>query len=36
MTRGELWWIDLGVPFGSESGFRRPVIILQNDHTTHY
>jgi len=31
MTRGELWWIDLGVPFGSESGFRRPVVILQND-----
>jgi len=31
MTRGELWWIDLGVPFGSESGFRRSVIILQND-----
>ena len=31
MIRGELWWIDLGVPFGSESGFRRPVIIFQND-----
>jgi len=31
MTRGELWWVDLGVPFGSESGFRRPVVILQND-----
>ena len=31
MTRGELWWVDLGIPFGSESGFRRPVIILQND-----
>ena len=31
MTRGELWWVDLGVPFGSESGFRRPVIIFQND-----
>jgi len=31
MIRGELWWIDLGIPFGSESGFRRPVVILQND-----
>ena len=31
MTRGELWWVDLGVPFGSESGYKRPVIILQND-----
>ena len=31
MIRGELWWVDLGIPFGSESGFRRPVVILQND-----
>ncbi|MCL2380119.1 MAG: type II toxin-antitoxin system PemK/MazF family toxin [Treponema sp.] len=31
MIRGELWWVDLGVPFGSGSGFRRPVVILQND-----
>ena len=31
MIRGELWWLDYGIPFGSEPGFRRPVIILQND-----
>ena len=31
MKRGELWWADYGIPFGSEPGFRRPVIILQND-----
>ena len=31
MTRGELWWADFGMPFGSESGYRRPVLILQND-----
>lgn len=31
MTRGEIWWVDFGVPFGSEVGFHRPVIILQND-----
>ena len=30
MTRGEIWWVDFGVPFGSEVGFRRPVIVLQN------
>ena len=29
--RGELWWADFGLPFGSEPGFRRPVLILQND-----
>lgn len=31
MTRGELWWADFGIPFGSEPGFRRPVVILQDD-----
>jgi mRNA interferase MazF len=31
MTRGELWRVDYGIPFGSEPGFRCPVIILQND-----
>jgi mRNA interferase MazF len=31
MTRGELWWADFGIPFGSEPGYRRPVIIIQND-----
>ena len=31
MIRGEVWWLDYGIPFGSEPGYRRPVIILQND-----
>jgi mRNA interferase MazF len=31
MTRGELWWIDYGVPFGSEPGYKRPVLVIQND-----
>ncbi|MDR1997361.1 MAG: type II toxin-antitoxin system PemK/MazF family toxin [Candidatus Margulisbacteria bacterium] len=31
MMRGEIWWADLGLPFGSETGFKRPVLILQND-----
>jgi len=31
MTRGELWWADLGIPFGSEPGYKRPVLIVQND-----
>jgi len=31
MTRGELWWADFGVPFGSEPGYKRPVLIVQND-----
>ncbi len=31
MTRGEIWWADLGLPFGSEPGFRRPVLVVQDD-----
>jgi mRNA interferase MazF len=31
MTRGELWWADFGIPFGSEAGYKRPVLIMQND-----
>jgi len=22
MTRGEIWWPDFGIPFGSEPGFK--------------
>ncbi|WP_304226435.1 type II toxin-antitoxin system PemK/MazF family toxin [Gracilinema caldarium] len=31
MTRGEIWWADFGIPFGSEPGFHRPVLIIQDD-----
>jgi mRNA interferase MazF len=31
MTRGELWLADFGIPFGSEPGYKRPVLIIQND-----
>ena len=31
MMRGEIWWADFGIPFGSEPGFRRPVVIIQDD-----
>ena len=34
MTRGDLWWADFGLPFGSEPGFRRPVLIVQGDAYT--
>jgi len=29
VRRGELWWANLPVPFGSEPGYRRPVLIIQ-------
>jgi len=31
MMRGEIWWADFGIPFGSEPGFRRPVIVVQDN-----
>lgn len=31
MRRGEIWWAALGRPFGSEPGYRRPVVVLQTD-----
>ncbi|MHB9296838.1 putative mRNA interferase MazF [Pillotina sp. SPG140] len=31
MIRGELWWVDFGIPFGSEAGYRRPALIVQDD-----
>ena len=29
MTRGDLWWVDFGVPVGSDAGYRRPAVVLQ-------
>jgi mRNA interferase MazF len=34
MYRGEIWWADLPRPMGSEPGYRRPIVILQNDTFT--
>ena len=31
MTRGEIWWADFGIPFRSEPGFQRPVLVVQDD-----
>lgn len=29
--RGEIWWVNLDPTLGSETGKRRPCLILQND-----
>jgi mRNA interferase MazF len=34
MKRGQVWWVDLGDPLGSQPGFRRPVVIVQDDLLT--
>lgn len=31
VERGEVWWITLPEPAGSEPGFRRPFVIVQSN-----
>ncbi|WGV27828.1 type II toxin-antitoxin system PemK/MazF family toxin [Halotia branconii] len=31
MYRGEIWWANLPDPLGSEPGYRRPILIVQDD-----
>lgn len=31
VRRGEIYWIDYGIPRGSEQGGRRPALIVQNN-----
>lgn len=31
VSRGQIWWVDLSEPLGSEPGYTRPVIIAQAD-----
>lgn len=32
MTRGEIWWVDFGLAFGSMTLGRCPALIVQNDN----
>ncbi len=31
MYRGEIWWVDLLMPVGSEPGYRRPILVIQDN-----
>lgn len=31
LTRGQIWWADLGRPWGSAPAKRRPVLIISSD-----
>ena len=31
MSRGEIWWAALPAPSGSGPGYRRPVLVVQDD-----
>jgi mRNA interferase MazF len=32
MICGEIWWVDFGIPFGSEVGYIRPALVVQDDN----
>lgn len=31
INQGDVFWIDLGEPEGSESGYERPFVVIQNN-----
>ena len=31
VSRGEIWWLDLGVPVGSAPGYLRPGVIVSSN-----
>jgi mRNA interferase MazF len=31
MIRGEIWRAEFGIPYGSEIGYTRPVLVVQDD-----
>ncbi len=31
IERGEIWWASLPDPHGAEPGFRRPLLVVQNN-----
>ena len=31
VSQGEVHWVDFGTPRGSEPGFRRPCVVVQNN-----
>lgn len=30
ILQGEIYWVDLPIPIGSEPGYRRPGVVIQN------
>jgi mRNA interferase MazF len=31
IRQGEVYWVDFGEPGGSQPGYRRPAVVVQND-----
>ena len=35
INQGEVYWVDLGEPSGSEPGYRHPHVVIQNNLFNH-
>ena len=35
IRQGDVFWIDLGTPTGSEPGYRHPYVVIQNNLFNH-
>ncbi|MEK7828246.1 MAG: type II toxin-antitoxin system PemK/MazF family toxin, partial [Deltaproteobacteria bacterium] len=31
IKQGDIFWVDLGIPSGSEPGYRHPHVVIQNN-----
>lgn len=31
IRQGDVFWVDLGAPFGSDPGYLRPYVVIQNN-----
>ena len=31
INQGDVFWVNRGIPFGSEPGYTRPYLVIQND-----
>ena len=31
VRRGQIWWVEFGVPRGSGAGYRRPALVVQSN-----
>jgi len=35
VNQGDIYWVDLGEPIGSEPGYRHPNVVIQNNMFNH-
>lgn len=35
INQGDVHWLNLGTPVGSGPGFKRPYVVIQNNHLNH-